>query len=187
MKILIIIGNPALKRKSFCEALAEEYKAGAVENGHEVYSYKIADKKFDPILHEGFHEDQMIEPDILEAHEKILWADHIVFIYPLWQFMIPALLKGFLERALSKGFAYDLKENMQKKLLAGKTARIIQTMGMPKIFYRFVYFAHGTKAFSSMLNFCGIKSRITYIGMVEFELGRSKWLGKIKTLGTKGK
>lgn len=187
MKILIILGNPSLKRKSFCEALAEEYKAGAIQSGHEVHLYKISEKKFDPILHEGFHEDQVIESDIIEAQQKIRWADHIVFIYPLWQFMIPSLLKGFLERALSKGFAYDLKEDMQKKLLAGKTARLIQTMGMPEFFYRLVYFAHGAKAFCSMLKFCRIKPRITYLGMVEFEPCRTRYLDKIRTHGTKGK
>ena len=104
MKILIILGHPAKKRQSLSEALANAYKEGAIESGHEVCLYKVADKQFDPILHEGYGEEQTVEPDIAEAQEKIRWADHLVFVYPLWEYMIPALLKGFLERTLTRGF-----------------------------------------------------------------------------------
>src|ERR1035438_5649049 len=102
MNILIILGHPARKRQSLSEALANAYKEGAIESGHEVCLSKVADKQFDPILHEGYGEEQAAEPDIIEAQEKIRWADHLVFVYPLWEYMIPALLKGFLERTLTR-------------------------------------------------------------------------------------
>src|ERR1035441_10403835 len=89
MKILIILGHPAKKRQSLSEALANAYKEGAIESGHEVRLYKVADKQFDPILHEGYWEEQAAEPDIIEAQERIRWADHLVFVYPLWEYMIP--------------------------------------------------------------------------------------------------
>ena len=191
MKMLIILGHPARKRQSFSEALANAYKDGAIESGHEVCLYKVAEKQFDPILHEGYFEEQTAEPDIAEARERILWADHLVFVYPLWEYMIPALLKGFLERTLTRGFAY-LERDSQKngKLLAGKSARLIQTSGMPAIMYRFWYRAHGMKALRDMLGFCGIRPvHASCFGMMKTadDARRKRWLNEINILGSKGK
>ena len=191
MKILIILGHPARKRQSLSEALANAYKEGAIESGHEVCLYKVADKQFDPILHEGYGEEQAAEPDIIEAQERIRRADHLVFVYPLWEYMIPALLKGFLERTFTRGFAYLERDSQKKgKLLAGKSARLIQTSGMPSFIYRFWYRAHGAKALRDVLRFCGIRPvRATYFGMIEAadDAQRKQWLNKMKLLGSKGK
>jgi putative NADPH-quinone reductase len=71
--------------------------------------------------------------------------------------MIPALLKGFLERTFTRGFAYIERDSQRKgKLLAGKSARLIQTSGMPTFIYRLSYRAHGMKALRDLLGFCGI-------------------------------
>jgi len=185
--ILIILGHPALKRQSLCESLANAYMDGAIESDHDVRLYKIADKIFDPILHEGYAEEQMAEPDIIKARADISWADHIVFVYPLWAFMIPALLKGFLERTFVKGFAFEVSGD--SRLLAGKSVRLIQTSGMPTVIYRFWYRAHGAKALCDILGFCGFKPvRASYFGMVETtnDKKRNQWLNEIKKLGAKG-
>ncbi len=189
MNILIILGHPSLQRKSLCEVLAEAYKTGAEAGGHEVHLYKIAEKRFDPILHEGYKKEQPPEPDIADAQEKIRQADHIVIAYPMWQFMMPALLKGFFERVFTKGFAYQLGAS-GGKMLKGKSARIIQTMGMPEFAYRFVFREHGRKVLSNMLGFCGITPvRVTYLGMAEAgnDVGRVRALEKVQALGRKGK
>ena len=191
MKILIILGHPAKKRQTFSEALAKAYQEGAIEGGHEVRLYKVADKQFDPILHEGYGEEQTAEPDIAEAQERILWADHLVFVYPLWEYMIPALLKGFLERTFTRGFAYLERDSREKrKLLAGRSARLIQTSGMPAFLYRFRYRAHGMKALRDLLGFCGIGPvRASCFGMIEAadDARRKRWLKKMKILGAKGR
>jgi putative NADPH-quinone reductase len=191
MNILIILGHPARKRQSLSEALAHAYKEGAIESGHEVYLYKVADKQFDPILHEGYGEEQAAEPDIIEAQERIRRADHLVFVYPLWEYMIPALLKGFLERTFTRGFAYLERDSQKKgKLLAGKSARLIQTSGMPALIYRFWYRAHGAKALRDLLGFCGIRpARATYFGTIEAtdDARRKEWLNKVRLLGSKAK
>jgi NAD(P)H dehydrogenase (quinone) len=190
MKILIILGHPAKKRRSLSEALADAYREGAIESGHEVCLCKVADKQFDPILHEGYGEEQTVEPDIAEAQERIRWADHLVFVYPLWEYMIPALLKGFLERTFTRGFAYLERDSQEKgKLLAGKSARLIQTSGMPALIYRFWYRAHGAKALRDLLGFCGLRPvRAIYFGTIEAadDARRKQWLNKIKLLGSKG-
>jgi NAD(P)H dehydrogenase (quinone) len=189
-RILIILGHPAHERRSFCEALAASYQEGAQESGHEVKLIKVAQLHFDPILHEGYQGNQSPEPDIAAAQEKVRWAEHLVIVYPMWVYMIPALLKGFFERTFTEGFAYGLKSRnpLKKGLLNGKSARIIQTMGMPTIMYRLMHRAHGAKALRSALQFCGIAPvRMTFCGMIEGgDRRRKAYLEKAKVLGRTG-
>jgi putative NADPH-quinone reductase len=190
-RILIILGHPAKLRRSFSEALAEAYQHGAQGTGHEVRFVNISLLNFDPILHEGYDGEQPPELDIIDAQQMILWAEHLVFVYPMWGYMIPALLKGFFERTFTPGFAYAKKSTnpLKSGLLSGKSARIIQTTGMPSIFYRLFYWAHGAKALKSMLKFCGISPvRITYFGSVdESEDKRKIYLEKTRRLGNDGR
>lgn len=189
-RILIILGHPALERQSFSEALAEAYQNGAQSTGHEVQLINIARLNFDPILHEGYQGNQPPELDISAAQQKIRWAEHIVFICPMWGFMIPALLKGFFERTFTPGFAYAEKSSnhLNGGLLSGKSARIIQTMGMPGLVYRLFYQAHGAKALRDMLKFCSIAPiRISYFGSIDdSENKRKTYLERTQALGRSG-
>jgi putative NADPH-quinone reductase len=78
VKILIILGHPAKKRQSLSEELANAYEQGAIESGHEVHLYKVADKQFDPILHEGFWEEQAPNQTLprrrSESAGPIIWS-----------------------------------------------------------------------------------------------------------------
>lgn len=190
-KILILLGHPAQAYSSFCETLALAYGESATEAGHDVDFVKISDLRFDPILHEGYKGHQPPEPDIRALQEKIRQIDHMVFVYPMWQFMIPALLKGFLERTLTPEFAYSLKAKnpLCSGLLKGKSARLIQTMGMPALVYRLFFGAHGAKSFQDILKFCGISPvRITYFGAIEDDKNHrhGRYLDAVRHLGRAG-
>ena len=188
-RILIILGHPAKERQSFCEALAAAYESSAQSAGHEVQLIKLAQLKFDPILHEGYNGDQPPELDIIDAQAKLKWAEHLVFIYPMWGYMIPALLKGFLERTFTPDFAYAAKSSNPLKhgLLSGKSVRIIQTTGMPGFVYRILYRAHGAKALQNMLKFCGLAPiRISYFGAIDSDAKRKTYLEKTQLLGHSG-
>lgn len=190
-RILVILGHPAQARPSFCEKVALTYKEGAEAAGHAVEVVKVAELKFDPILHEGYKGEQSPEEDIKILQRKISDAEHIVFVYPLWQFMIPALLKGVLERTLTPGFAYALTATnpLRAGLLQGKSSRLIQTMGMPALVYRLFFGAHGAKALAGILRFCGIGPiRITYFGMIEDPKGHrhERYLNTAHSLGNGG-
>ena len=89
-KILIINGHP--KNNSFNYAIAEAYKNGAETKNVEVRQLNIVELKFKPFM-EGFDKDIKPEPDIIKAQEQILWAEHLVWIYP---FQLPTLLQAFL-------------------------------------------------------------------------------------------
>jgi len=189
-RILIILGHPALERQSFCEALASAYHLSAERAGHEVRLIHVAKLSFDPILHEGNARPQTLEADLLDAQGHVLWANHLVIVYPMWAYMIPALLKGFFERTFTPGFAYQVKGKnpFDAGLLGGKSARIIQTSGMPGFFYRLMYCAHGAKALRSMLHICGIKPvRFSYFGAFEDDVARrAKLIAKAGALGGAG-
>ena len=192
-RITIIQSHPDPSGKHFGHALAEAYLHGATEAGHEIRLIDVARLEF-PMLrtHEEWKSGALPE-HLADAQESIAWADHLVFFFPLWLGTMPAILKAFLEQVLRPGFAFTDPESGKpwKRMLKGKSARIVVTMGMPAFLYRWFFFAHGLKGLErSVLGFCGIAPiRETLIGLVEAseETNRKKWLPALYSLGKKGR
>jgi len=69
-------------------------------------------------------------PDIAGEQGFIFWADEITFIYPLWWNAFPAILKGYIDRVFTNGFAFKINGHGPEGLLKGKTVRLITTAGM---------------------------------------------------------
>ena len=156
-KVLVVMGHPSMK--SLSKSIADFYIRGAKKN-YDVKSIYLPKLKFDPILHEGYNKNQKLEPALVKAQEDIKWADHIVFVYPMWWGMLPALLKGFLDRILLPGFAFKYDRNGKlSKFLKDKTGSLIITTGGPK----FMYFLGGWMINIPMnvavLKFCGIRPK----------------------------
>jgi NAD(P)H dehydrogenase (quinone) len=128
-RIAIIVGHA--RKGSYCEALGQAYWRGARAAGHDATLFVTSAMTFDPVLHEAFERVQPLEPDLQSAHNAILAADHLVIIFPLWLGTLPAILKGFLERVLQPDLVEPAKQGKFVKILRGKSARIIVTMGMP--------------------------------------------------------
>jgi putative NADPH-quinone reductase len=127
---------------------------------------------------------------IAQAQEDIAWAEHLLIVFPLWLGDMPALLKGFFEQALRPGFAVAKgTRTMGQKLLKGRTARVVVTMGMPAFFYRVYYRSHSVKSLKrNVLEFCGISPvQTSLIGTVESAGARAKWLAKMAALGSGGR
>lgn len=187
--ILIINGHP--DKESFCSALAESYKSGALNANSNVKLVHLIDLKFDPILTYGYRKISKLEPDLIQIQQDILWADHLVFVYPNWWATFPALLKGFIDRVFVPGFAFKYRENSPfwDKLLKGKTARLIVTMDTPWWYYWLINKRPGHNAMKiGVLEFCGIKPvKIKVFSPVKSseEAKRKKWLQEIEQLGTK--
>ncbi|HEU5293995.1 MAG TPA: NAD(P)H-dependent oxidoreductase [Burkholderiaceae bacterium] len=188
-QVLIIVGHPDPAGGHLCHALAQAYADGAHEAGHEVRTIDIAQLDF-PLLrsqHAWTHEP--LPAALAPAQEAIRWADQMVFVFPLWLGGMPALLKGFLEQVARPGFALasDAKNPMAAKLLKGRSARLVVTMGMPAAVYRYYFRAHSIKALErNILGFVGIAPiEETLIGMVEAmdDKARARWLDKLRVLG----
>ena len=190
-KILIINGHP--DKESFCFALAESYHKGALKTAANVKLVHLIDLKFNPILTYGYRKMSELEPDLVQIQQDILWADHLVFVYPNWWATMPALLKGFLDRVILPDFAfkYHKDDPYWDKLLKGKTARLIVTMNTPKWYYFLINRNAGHNAMRiGVLEFCGVKPvRITTFSPIESadEEKRKRWLAKVMELGEKQK
>lgn len=192
-KILIIQGHPDPAPKHLGHALAYAYRDGALMAGHEVREIVVAQLDF-PLLRTQKDYDEGQPPGVIEAAQADLaWADHMVICYPLWLGTMPALLKGFLEQVLRPGFATSKvqKGSSWKKMLQGKSARIVITMGMPALAYRWYFRAHSLKSLErNILAFCGIGPiRENLFGLVEVVSDKKHqgWLDKMKHLGQSGK
>ncbi|MEZ0242998.1 MAG: NAD(P)H-dependent oxidoreductase [Sphingomonas sp.] len=184
-KILVIDGHPDPDRGRFIHALADAYSDGAGLSGHEVRRLELATMDIPFLRSRAEWTDGTPVPEIVAAQEAILWADHIVFFYPLWLGDVPALLKAFLEQVARPGFALS-QGTMPKPLLKGRSARLVVTMGMPAFFYRFYFAAHSVKSFErNILKFVGIKPvEHTLIGNVEGDAEtREQWLDTLLNLG----
>jgi putative NADPH-quinone reductase len=182
MKILIIDGHPDAKAERFCHALAAAYEKGALSANHDVEVITIAELEV-PSLRSKAESDSGVLPNLqLEAAQKsLVAAEHIVIIYPLWLGDVPAYLKAFLEHVLSPHFAFD--KNGESRF-AHKSARIIVTMGMPAVFYRWYFWSHSlTSLKRNILGYVGIKSiGETLIGSVE-TVDHTDWLQKVEEMG----
>jgi putative NADPH-quinone reductase len=102
---------------------------------------------------------------------------------------MPASLKAFFEQVLRPGFAFGASaaNRLPRKLLKGKSARIVVTMGMPTLFYRWYFRAHSLKSLErNILAFCGIDPiRASVVGMVDgmSDATRKRWLARMNEFG----
>lgn len=191
-KIALIQGHPDGDRAHFCHALADRYAQAATAAGHRVKRIEVARLEF-PLLRRMADWDGPVPATLRDAQEAIRWADHLVLVFPLWLGTMPALFKGFLEQILRPRFGFTPREGSGakwKKGLSGKSARIVVTMGMPALLYRWYFQAHGVKGLErSILKFCGVKPvRETFLGMIERgERTRQRGLAKLEKLGREGR
>jgi putative NADPH-quinone reductase len=188
-RILIIQGHPDVTETHLGHALAHAYAGGATAAGHQVRTATPAQLDF-PLLRSQREWEQSPVPAALQkAQDDIAWAQHLVLFFPLWLGDMPALLKGFLEQVARPGFAFRKGDGnpFGHKGLAGRSARVVVTMGMPALAYRFYFRAHSVKSLErNILGFVGIAPvNETLIGMVDGldEDGRAKWLARMAALG----
>ena len=175
MNILVINGHP--DKKSFSTAIFNKVIDNLDNKKHEIETLNLADMKFDPVLRFGYRERMEEDAEITRSQELIQWADHLIFIYPIWWSSMPSLMKGWIDRVFTPGVAYSsnhkgifilnfITGQQFKKLLKGKTADIITTSQGPSWWYKIFsgiisvpdsYWVAVLK--NAVLNHCGIKTR----------------------------
>ena len=188
-RILLIQGHPDAVTPHFCHALADAYAQGAESAGHAVRRVPVALLDFPLLRSQQAWEEGALPPGLVQAQEDITWAQHLVLFFPLWLGDMPALLKGFLEQVARPGFAFKPEGSnpFGKKGLTGRSARVVVTMGMPALIYRWYFRAHSVKNLErNILGFVGISPvNETLIGQVDKlgEEGARTWLEKLRKLG----
>lgn len=188
-RILIIQGHPDVTENHLGHALAHAYAAAATTTGHQVRTATPAQLDFPLLRSQKEWEHGPLPPALQKAQDDIAWAQHLVLFFPLWMGDMPALLKGFLEQVARPGFAFrkDSSSAFGQKGLTGRSARVVVTMGMPALVYRFYFRAHSVKSLErNILGFVGISPiHETLIGLVDSldDAGRAKWMAAMTRLG----
>ena len=190
-RIVLIQGHPDATAPHLCHALAQAYADGATAAGHEVRQIDIATIDFPWLRSQHEWELGLLPASLKPAQADIGWAQHIVLFFPLWLGDMPALLKGFLEQVARPGFAFTAEGSnpFDHKCLTGRSARVVVTMGMPALVYRWYFRAHSVKSLErNILGFVGIAPvNETLVGSVEQlgDDGVAKWKRRMQALGAK--
>jgi len=189
-RIVIIQGHPDPAGHHLLHAMADAYAEGATAAGHEVRRIEVARLDFPLLRTQVEFESGVLPPALSQPREDMRWAEHWVFLFPLWHGTLPALFKGFLEHIFRPGFAIEYANNrLPRPLLAGRSARIVVTMGMPALLYRWYFGAAGLRSFErSMLGFSGIKPiRESLYGLTfADDTKRARWVEDMRRHGARG-
>jgi putative NADPH-quinone reductase len=190
-KIVILQGHPDCSRRHLCHALADAYADAAAKAGHRVSRVGIAGIEF-PLLRTQEEFNTGATPESLKpAVDAIVAADHLVLIFPLWLGTTPALVKAFLEQVMRPGVAFSYEKNGTRKLLTGRSAHIVVTMGMPAWLYRTFFCSHGIRGLRrNIFKFVGFSPvRTTMFGLIEgaSESRKSRWFKIMGEYGAKAR
>jgi len=131
VKILLILGHQ--HPGSFNHAIALAAMDELRELGHEVIYHDLYAEGFDPVLpHEEIPKDAPKDA-VIERHcEEVRAAGGYVVVHPNWWAMPPAILKGWIDRVLCQGVAYDFGDGGVIGRLKGKRAVIFTTSNTPR-------------------------------------------------------
>lgn len=191
MRVLIIYAHP--DRNSFNHAILSQIKHGLEDGKHAFTIIDLYEEKFNPVL--VFDEttrrrDLMNDLETKHYRDMLEQADRLIFIYPIWWYGMPAILKGFIDRLFVSGFAYKNKGRYTKGLLGGKSARVIYTIDSPSWFVKlFRRNIEWITIRDVILKYCGIKrvKRMMFAGVKNSSLARrQKWLDFIYNQAFKG-
>ena len=197
-RVAIIQGHPDPAGHHLLHALADAYADAALAAGHEVRRTEVAELEFPLLRTQADFETGAVPAALARPQDDMRWAQHWVFVFPLWHGTMPALMKGFLEHIFRPGFAMDYGKDaaggrdashFPKRLLAGRSARIVVTMGMPVFFYRWYFGAYGIRSFErSMLSFAGIQPiRESLYGLAfADDKKRARWIEQMRQHGGRG-
>ncbi len=184
MNTLIIYAHP--NPTSFNHAIFEQVKKGLKDGNHPFEVIDLYEDHFNPVLVYNLQikkSDLADDAETAGYRELVMKADHLIFIYPVWWYGVPAILKGFFDRVFVSGFAYTSKENRPRGLFADKSAWVIYTIDSPSWFVKLFRKSIEWKIIKdAILNYCGIKQvKRTMLAGVKNSApaGRQKWLDLI--------
>jgi NAD(P)H dehydrogenase (quinone) len=138
-RVLVLDGHP--DAESLCGSLASIAAEAAEARGANVKILHLSGLAFDPNLAGGYKRRQEHEPDLVAFLEALRWCDTFILVHPMWWGAAPAKLKGLIDRVFLPGiaFAYEGDGHFPKKLLDGRTSRVLITTDTPGWYLWFGY------------------------------------------------
>jgi NAD(P)H dehydrogenase (quinone) len=160
MKYVIVYAHP--NRRSFNHAVLERVEGILRAAGKSFEVRDLYAMRFNPTLDStdlALIMEGKAPPDIEQEQSFIASADVVIFIYPVWWFGMPAMLKGYVDRVFSHGFAYAVEGERLTGLLGGKKAIIINTTGSPRELLARTGYEEAMKKTIDLgiLGFCGME------------------------------
>lgn len=136
MRILYVYCHPL--PESFHAAIRATALTALADSGHEVDLLDLYAEKFDPVLSEEarrhYHDTSRNQAGLESYVARLISAEVLVFQFPTWCFGVPAMLKGFFDRMIMPGVAFDISDPAHVKPLLRNVKRIIgiATYGRPR-------------------------------------------------------
>lgn len=145
MNIAIVFNHPF--EGSFCNAMLSAVTRGLTRAGHQVDLLHLDRDGFNPVMTaadlKAFRDKRPVDPQALDYQRRLALADHLVFIFPVWWELMPALTKGFIDKVIFPGAAYDYSnpENTRMRPLWArlKGVSILTTMNTPRWLYALLF------------------------------------------------
>lgn len=188
MKTLIVYNHPY--EGSFCHAILEKAVEGALLKG-EVDIIDLDSDKFNPVMSQedllGFIKHKIVDEKAQDYAERIREADNLVLIFPIWWELMPAMMKGFIDKVVFPGAFYEYtKSGYGMKTLVPnlKKVTVITTMNTPKLIYRLIY---GNALKNALVKGTFKKAGIKNVEWISFNIvksssveKRNSWLETVK-------
>lgn len=144
MKVLIIFNHPY--KGSYCNAILTSVQQGLMKAKHQVDLIHLDEDGFNPVMTGAdllaFRNRSVVDQASIKYIERIRQADHLIFIFPIWWELMPALTKGFIDKVLFPGSFYTYTESghfMLPLMKQIKGISVITTMNTPSSIYRVIY------------------------------------------------
>jgi NAD(P)H dehydrogenase (quinone) len=188
MNILVIYAHP--NENSYCSAIKNKLLSGLEVNINTIRIHDLYYSGFNPIL----SKEEIIDyPKTLNKNEQvqkfqhdIKWASVICMIYPVWWYGPPAILKGYIDKIITEGFAFDFVDDHAIPRLTDKKMILIQTYDADENMEMDLNEGISFKSMHNIWSYCGIEDiervslfRVSFVD----EKQRKVWLDEIYKLG----
>lgn len=188
MNHLVVFAHP--NPKSFGKGIVDAVVKASEEKGANVTVRDLYKIGFDPVLKASdfvAFQSGKVPEDIAIEQEYVKQADVITFVYPVWWVSFPAILKGYVDKVFSNGFAFEAVDGVPRGLLKGKKGLAFGTTGTPSEIYAENGMHNSIKQTinEGIFNFTGFEEiKHTFFGAVPYvtEETRKEYLEEVKKI-----
>ncbi|WCE31493.1 NAD(P)H-dependent oxidoreductase [Vibrio sp. SCSIO 43137] len=117
MRVLIVFNHPC--ENSLCSSVLSSVIEGLSKAGHQIDIINLDKDNFDPVVKTKDYQAfkcsreqpidayQLMDTKVINYKKRMEKANHIVFIFPIWRTLMPAMIKGFIDKLIFPGIAFD--------------------------------------------------------------------------------
>ncbi|WP_300561958.1 NAD(P)H-dependent oxidoreductase [Companilactobacillus sp.] len=191
MNTLVVYCHPY--EGSFCHAILQHLELGAKNAGKQLDVIDLYKDNFNPVMSGrdllGFVKHQAVDDQAIEYADKLKKADHLILVFPIWWELMPAMMKGFIDKVIFPGQTYEYTKSglgMISSLPNLKSTTVITTMNTPKLLYKFRY---GNAVKKALINgtlkkggFKHVKWRSFNMVKMVSDKKRGSWLNSVEDI-----